>query len=538
MTTSLDRPQRQSPIAIIAGLFNLNALQGLIPIFFVAGTGNRALAAIVLPLALLAVIGLSTLTWTRTTFWIENEELILEKGVLNRSRTQIPLDRIQQIGTEQGLIQQIFNVRRVQVDSAGSVSSELALSAITDEVVAELRARVVGADRVGEAAPPTAALGYSPPPLPGGGTTTAPLPPYPAGLAPPPGTGPTADSTTAPAPRPPAPLAHAAAEDRRTMVMRHEFRDLVELAIARPSTQTVFGLLALSGFGIGGAVEGFLKESITGVVAAVIFAVLAIAAVIAVLIIGTMLREFQLTVWRSDDGLRLTAGLLNKRERIARTQRVQFVRHKQNLMERLFDRTSVYLPQASAGTGDLEGIAAQQFTVPAAHNSKVDEVSDLFLPASRPVPSQHIDRRIIGRLTLLEGIIPACIIIVVGGVLLTLDDVPTWVSLMLFAAAVLIVVQARISAVIHHRNYLWDVDNNVVTVQRGWLNVERTVAATRKVQSIHIRQGLWHRRKGLAKIEFGTAGGSFEIANIPVETARQLRDDILFDVETDSGAWM
>ncbi len=533
MTDSLDQPQRQSPIAIVANVFNVQALQALVPVVILGFGRNRLFGLIALPLALVALVGFSALAWSRTRFWVENGEMVLEKGVLNKSRTQIPLDRIQQIGTEQGVVQQLFNVRSVTVDSAGTSGSEFSLAAVTDDVVAALRARVVGLDKAGTAAAPEA-------------------PPLPNPLAPNGDPYPTSDSYPAANPEStsayPTPFPKAAAvvptpgaitpqEDRRTMVLRHEFADLVQLAVSRPSPQVVFGLLALGGLGLGSVVERFLAENITGVVAAVILGVVLILAGVAVLLIGTMIREFQLTVWRSQEGLRLTAGLLTKRERIARTERVQFVRQRRNPIERFFKRTSVYLPQASAVQVDAAN-ATGQFSIPGAPDDKATDITELFLSQDRPEPTQPIDRRIVNRKTLLDGILPAAILGVIAVVVWQVEEATNWFVLPLLIGAAYVIIHGRVAAVLFHRYWGWNIGNDQIVLEHGFVNVERTEAALRKVQSVRIRQGLWQRRKRLASVQLGTAGGSFTIPHISLETAQDLRDHILARVETDIGAWM
>lgn len=517
MTDSLRQPQRQSPIAVVANIFSVQALQAFIPVAILAFGNRPIIGLIALPVVLILLVSLSALAWSRTTFWVEGGEMILEKGILNKSRTQIPLDRIQQIATEQGLVQQMFNVRKVSVDSAGTAASEFSLAALTDDVVAELRARVVGADKVGIAAPPTSPVVSHDQSHPD---------------SPPAMHGPFVAAHPQSVPSQAVPI-----EDRRTMVLRHEFADLVQLALSRPSPQVIFGLFALGGLGLGGIVERFLTENITGIVGVVLLAVAVIISAVIILVVGTMVREFQLTVWRSEEGLRLTAGLLNKRERLARTQRVQFVRRRSNFIERRFGRTSLYLPQASSVQVET-GTSIGQFAIPGAPDDKANDIAELFLSPNRPKPDRTIDKRIINRKTLLEGVLPAAILLGVAAVVWSIEDAENWFVAPLAVGALFVLVQARISAVLFHRHWSWNVNDGHVVLQNGFVTVERTEAAVRKVQSVRIRQGIWQRRKNLASVMLGTAGGSFTIPHIHLDEATDLRDELLLGVETDIGAWM
>ncbi len=506
----LTQPQKQSPTAILANLVNLNALQGLLP-FFAFGLSRGPLVLFgLIALGVCVLVAFSSLGWFFTTYWVENGHLVLQKGVLNRKRVQVPLDRIQQIATEQGIVQQIFGVRKVRVDSAGSAGSEIELSAITDDMVSQLRSQLVGTDQAGTAAPPTAQ------PFPGA------VAPTPAGAPP----------TVAPPPG-----ATTPETDLRTMVVRHSFADLAQIAVARPSPQVVAGIAALLSLGLGTSVERIFDSSVFGAAGAILLGVVALVLIVAVTIGGTIVREFDLTVWRSDQGLRLTAGLLNKREMFARTERVQYVKRKQNFLERRFNRTTVYLPQASATAGAEPGAASTGvFLVPGARDDKVDDLTDLFLAGDRPEPVHPIAAKARQRWFLWEGLVPGLLLLAVG--------IGLWIGDLTLAAIAVLIVAALITgwgyllAKVSYANYAWNLNETAISRREGFLAHERIDVACRKLQSVKLRQGWWHRRHNLATVECGTAAGSFKIEHLPAATARQLRDELLYLVETNTQDWM
>ena len=53
-------------------------------------------------------------------FKIENEHFILKQGILKKTNTSIPFDRIQNINFKQNIIQQIIGVFEVSIETAGS----------------------------------------------------------------------------------------------------------------------------------------------------------------------------------------------------------------------------------------------------------------------------------------------------------------------------------------------------------------------------------------------------------------------------------
>jgi len=59
------------------------------------------------------------------TFHIEGDELIIQKGLLQKERKSIPLERIQSININQNVVQRILGIVSLEVDTAGSKVKEL-----------------------------------------------------------------------------------------------------------------------------------------------------------------------------------------------------------------------------------------------------------------------------------------------------------------------------------------------------------------------------------------------------------------------------
>ena len=75
----------------------------------------------------------------RYYFYIEEDKLIVEKGVFGRSKTIVPFERIQTINFEQNLAHQVFSVLRLKVDTAGSAQKEFEFDAIAIDQAQALR---------------------------------------------------------------------------------------------------------------------------------------------------------------------------------------------------------------------------------------------------------------------------------------------------------------------------------------------------------------------------------------------------------------
>ncbi len=503
--TDLSVRQRQSPVGILVNLFSLQTIQAFIPLLFlIGGAASSRWGIIGVPVGIFAILAAATIRWWRTEFWIEDDELRVERGLIGRESLQIPLDRVQQVATEQGIIQQIFSVVKVRVETAGAAGDELELVAVSNEVAEGLRRAVVGRDQHRFAAPDAAAL------------VDADGLPQPAGAAAP---------FTPPRPD--------------TVLLRQSNRDLVEVSVSSAPIGVILGAI-----GLGAPVFGFAAdrgwfsgfEGIDASSIAVVIGIVAVAlivgalAIMLIVVATTVLTYYELTVWRTDSGLRLTNGLLQKREVFARTQRVQMVRWRQTLAERFLDRVTVNLPQASATATAAAASSAgvgSRFVVPGAPVEHLPALLEPFV-ANPVAPTRTISSKARWRWFLWGGIVP-CVIPAVtafGVSYWILLVIPAWLAYQWFAT------RGELRA------WRWGIDERTFTVEHGWLTRHRSAIELRKVQSVHLRQGIWHRRNDLATVTFGLAGGAIKVLHLPVAEAEALRDRALYEVETSTGTWM
>ncbi|KJS14371.1 MAG: hypothetical protein VR67_00330 [Peptococcaceae bacterium BRH_c8a] len=92
--------------------------------------------AVALVLAILVMVALS---WYRFTYSTEEGVLLVEHGVLVRNKIVIPRERIQSVDFNQGLLQRLFGLVSVQVETAGGKKPEVVLTAVTRREALELR---------------------------------------------------------------------------------------------------------------------------------------------------------------------------------------------------------------------------------------------------------------------------------------------------------------------------------------------------------------------------------------------------------------
>lgn len=142
----MSSPRRLHPVAALLSFIRmLKDMLGPILLFFFLGTGkdDRFIAYYYMG-AIVILVGLlfyGVLSWLRYTYWIEQEELRIEYGILIRKKRYIPKERIQSIDFTEGILQRVFGLVKVQVQTAGGgADAEAVLTAVTRADAGMLRA--------------------------------------------------------------------------------------------------------------------------------------------------------------------------------------------------------------------------------------------------------------------------------------------------------------------------------------------------------------------------------------------------------------
>ncbi|WP_395073683.1 PH domain-containing protein [Flavobacterium sp.] len=144
-------PQRQSVIGIIvlfADTFQ-SIVRALIPLIAIWVFKFDQINKIYLVLSIFIVIGIvgiiAYIQYINFTFYIDTEknEFVINKGVLNKTKIAIQLDKIQQVNINQSFIQKIIKVYSLEVDTAGSSNKEVKIRAISKELAEVLKGKLL-----------------------------------------------------------------------------------------------------------------------------------------------------------------------------------------------------------------------------------------------------------------------------------------------------------------------------------------------------------------------------------------------------------
>lgn len=121
---------RLSPLSIIHHFSK--QLPGIaITIYFVVnGSGENLITLIIGLIFGLFVIPSNLLNYYYFKYLVTSKELIIHSGVLSKKQRVIPINKIQNINITQNFVQRILGISKVQIETAGDVSSEGVLESL------------------------------------------------------------------------------------------------------------------------------------------------------------------------------------------------------------------------------------------------------------------------------------------------------------------------------------------------------------------------------------------------------------------------
>lgn len=430
--------RRLHPASPFIGLiFQLRQL--ILPLglgFLLQRDGGDTWLTLLLLIAPLVVALIQFLEWTRFTYRIEDGSLIVDSGVLNHRRREIPVNRIHHIEEIAKLQHRLFGVVRLHIDSGGGESgAEVDLDAVSRRAAAVLRATLEGQsatprpiiDEAGDRSVPIASAGVGS--LVIAGVTNVPF-----------------------------------AATVGVLATFMQFADDI-------GTDSVLDLLqrvppTITGFG--------------SVVA--VFAVLYVAAAGG----ASVLRHYGFTLQRDGEELRTQRGLLDRRRAVVDLSKLTVIRLDETIMRRALGLCSLRLQTISGGGGGVSSLS-----VPILERSEVDRVISELMPVASPMPELETHppaarRRLYVR-RLVISLAPAAAVawlwrpagLVVGGLLVAL---------------------AACRSEVAYRALGHATRRGVLVSREGGLRRETEIAAWTRAESTRLRSSPLQRWAGLASL--------------------------------------
>ena len=457
--------------------------------------------------AFLTVLG-AVLHFWRLSFNVKDDKFHVHKGVFVREKINIPLERVQAVHVEQNLIQRVFGVCGLRVDTAGSSGSELRIHALKWDEARALR-EMLTAEDVPE-------------------NTTA-------------------ENTSA----------ETQTKTGRAPLLELDVRTLLKVGLSQNHLAKVAfaigGLITFEGVAwevvaeMWGRVPGlwrtvlFFLSPLILVISPVVIATVAVA----ISLVTSVLKHWQMRLWvegsraKRTAALHLTQGLLNRQSMQIPLHKVQWVMWESTWIRRLFSMDTVHIRQASAGgavdasqtgNGGMDG-GGMKMGIPAMNSERTRRLEALLFP-SWP------ERRLV---TLQPVKYAFWIRWGKRGLMLTPLAVGAgWAFGLGWGVVVGALCWSWVGWLSRkvYRGQWATTDGRHVSAHRGWLFRRRVMVDWTKLQAVQLTQNRIQARRGVAHLTFHTSSGVAQLNYLPTDVARDLRDLAMSRVVSHDGPWM
>lgn len=458
--------------------FLRRAPQTVIGLPAIAGwTSGRGIGWILLAAAVVGVVMLffTWLGWRRFTYTVAPHELVIERGVLSRSRRSIPLERIQDVSIERKPLARLFGLAEVRVETGGGESDEAVLDSVSvseaERLRAALRGHTSGVDMFSAAE---------------GGVGTAESAVLPVIFQMSPG---------------------------RVMLLGLFGFSLVWIAALFGALQFFDQFLDLGWDQLRDWAEVAEDEMRArfSVTAALIVAGIALVLGVVSGVIRALLREYGFTLRAGTGRFRRTRGLLTRTEVVVAMRRIQLAMIQRGPLRGLFGWNALSF-QTLGGSNDPSG---RQAMAPLARHHEVARIVDAAgLPPFERLPLQRVAAGHVIRSLLLALPWP---VLAIGAALFLTPF--AWLGLLLL-------IPMAIAALLQRRFHRYALRHTSLQVMRGVLAQRDWIVPFENVQVVTLRASWLQRRLGIASVLVDTAGagggGAPDVVDVNLPEARAL----------------
>ncbi len=395
------------------------------------------------------------IAWRRFRYGVSTGELVIEKGLIQRSRRTIPFERIQDVDFEQGPLHRVFGLVRLRFETGGEGRDEGTLDSVTVDEAERLRAAIRA------------------------------------------GRGHAVSETPAPDVVEAAPL-FVMTPGRVALFGLFNFSTLW-LAGIFAVLQTVSNWLPFELYDVS-AWMGLAERNLGGrlTVGAIVGLVL-LATILGLVsgVVSTFARDFGFRLTLEPAGFRRQRGLLTRSEMLIPRARIQLALIQSGPLRRALGWW--HLRFQTLGMSKAAEDGGLQDAAPFARAVEIDAILAATDRLRQPDPAQlaRVSRRHIWKAVVLAAVLPLMAVIVatilMPVLILTAFAIPPLIAL----------------AVVERRCHLYALDGELLFVQAGYWSRKTWIVPVAAVQAVTLRRSWLQRRLDLSTLELDTAGASY-----------------------------
>lgn len=497
-------PARQSSAAIIIFIFkfaNQTIRKGwaaLVPIYFALRKASLVDWQIFL-IASLIVIGyflFSYLSYQRFFYYVKEDQIIIEEGIIYKHKISLPFDKIQTINFKENIIHQALGVISLQIDAAGSKKEEISLEALSKKRANEFRDYILErrkSIKTSEADDTSTMPGTK---VLTGGRLVLQLNPV---------------------------------DLFKVGISQNHLRSIAIFTVFVWNLYDQASKQLEKQFDFDGdekleEISNFVGQDLAGRLGIFVIVVLALSLVVSM--VFTFFKHFNFQLLASEDGLKKRYGLFERREQATTFGKIQSVTWGDNPLRKIFGLFVMRLYPASSGELNRK----KSIHIPGCYQPEIDDlIHEIYGPQQAINYTIHKKSKLfVFRGLVLFAILPA--------VLLT-----TLVSIQYGLAglyALLWIPVCYTLLVVHYNKWNLFMSEEIIKIQSGIFSHQNKMIQIRKVQAVGLSQSPYQQRKNLATVTLYSAGRNIAIDFLPVGLAWQLNNYMLYKIESSHQSWM
>ena len=502
MNSDFSQPQKQSLIGVV--VMFADTFQGTVramwPILIVWLLKINQIKQVYIwtgvPAVLILVTIIAYLKYRNFTFFLDedNEEFVVRKGIWNKTRIAIPLDKIQQVNINQSFIQRIIGVHALEVDTAGSNGKEVSIRAIKQSIALSLKERL----------------------LEGGKDTIVQESEF------------ANDLSSAQQPNKPF-IQISLISLLKTGITSNYIRSFaVLLAFIVTIFQNLEEFINASGYK--NPLDDYLNSElmlrfITFIIGAIILLTLIVN------LVRTIIRYYNFRITKQQNALLLSYGLLNTKNTIIRPDKVQVVTVGRNYFQKKFNINDLKIRQASGTEANDREQKKNHIEIPGCNEEEKNVLLKFLL---EKIPERGVMVKPNFRKMIFATF--KSIVLPLGVYFTFLHYNPSIREYIVFVPIYTVI--AALLIYFGFRNSRLFVSDDFIIKQSGAWDIDNDFIAPHKIQTISVKQFFWQQSSNVGILTLHTAGGtiSFGLANFT--KLKELVNYWLYQVETTKKNWM
>lgn len=437
---------------------------------------------------LLALFAYIKYYYFKYKFDFDKSAFVIHKGFLEKTNLSIPFEKIQQININQNLIHKLFGLYEIQMDTAGSSSTEVDIKAVSRAVANDFK---IVAEEIKK-------IGLS--------------------------------------------TAHSELLTKTETSFEIDLKTLIKTGL----TTRYFETLSLI---VGGLFLGlqFLDDyemrfasDLTDIakevnysyelVALLILGV--IATVLLTNLVTTVIKFYKYKATRSAKNLEIKYGLIQTKSVLLSPQKVQQFKTTQNWFQKLLRILDIKINQASSEVSSIKDVRSN-VKVPGCTAGQKQALFDFIY---RKTVGEEIVLRPNFRKFLINFIFFS--LLPSTGLLLMHLNIEFFKGYYWRVFVIFFLIMTLYAAWRFYKNNALFISKNFIKFQSGFWDVTTTYVEHYKTQSAIISQPIWYKNSDLGDLFIFTAGGQIRVRTYDYTALKLILNNLLYNVETSKQKWM